>query len=410
MKKLYTLFLFLAFTLPAVAQTIIRDPYAVENIVGTYSLRYIIEIDFNHSSAYYDEMTITDGPTDNTVVFNFPIKGDAGEHILKLVGSVDTQMGVITISQNQTPGFNDLTLNFRYWSIGNSNWSDSITEIVCEYKDGQIIFNVYDAIGLLRAPDDYYFLFYGIEMQKIITNEDDPDQYWKSVGYATLVDPWLLPTLHINQHDYPYKVELQQNQVVTTLYRLVEPYKGNFPMANMNQSKDVGYIQFNIADPDHVVFDVVDAACTLFSVYGKIYCMNTLTAYAGKLGCDTETVIAEYGDEILYTTFKDGVVYINSMECEGRYSFTTSYKNDACFGTQYKVYGGFGWKDQNGDSLDMSGSITFPPGAYQGVSDIEADNNDAPIEYFNLQGVRISHPDKSIYIVRQGSKVSKQIF
>ncbi|MDE6338599.1 MAG: hypothetical protein K2K97_02280 [Muribaculaceae bacterium] len=42
-----------------------------------------------------------------------------------------------------------------------------------------------------------------------------------------------------------------------------------------------------------------------------------------------------------------------------------------------------------------------------GVEEIEADAN-APVEYYNLQGVRVSEPVKGCYIVRSGSKVSKK--
>lgn len=43
------------------------------------------------------------------------------------------------------------------------------------------------------------------------------------------------------------------------------------------------------------------------------------------------------------------------------------------------------------------------------VDGIEADN--ATTEYFNLQGVKVSQPEKGgIYIVRKGSKVAKQLF
>lgn len=42
------------------------------------------------------------------------------------------------------------------------------------------------------------------------------------------------------------------------------------------------------------------------------------------------------------------------------------------------------------------------------VSDIEADNNNAPVEYFNLQGVRLSNPaEGQLVIRRQGNEVSK---
>lgn len=39
---------------------------------------------------------------------------------------------------------------------------------------------------------------------------------------------------------------------------------------------------------------------------------------------------------------------------------------------------------------------------------VDADEN-APVEYYNLQGVRVSNPDKGIYIVRQGSNVTKKV-
>lgn len=42
-----------------------------------------------------------------------------------------------------------------------------------------------------------------------------------------------------------------------------------------------------------------------------------------------------------------------------------------------------------------------------GVGNIAADN--APAEYFNLQGVRVANPENGLYIVRQGGKVSKQL-
>ena len=34
----------------------------------------------------------------------------------------------------------------------------------------------------------------------------------------------------------------------------------------------------------------------------------------------------------------------------------------------------------------------------------------APVEYYNLNGMRVANPDKGIYIVRQGNSVKKVIF
>jgi hypothetical protein len=42
-----------------------------------------------------------------------------------------------------------------------------------------------------------------------------------------------------------------------------------------------------------------------------------------------------------------------------------------------------------------------------GVGSIAKDSESAPIEYFNLQGVRVAEPTNGLYIRCQGSKVSK---
>lgn len=42
-----------------------------------------------------------------------------------------------------------------------------------------------------------------------------------------------------------------------------------------------------------------------------------------------------------------------------------------------------------------------------GVSDIAVDNENAPVEYFNLQGVRVENPSNGLYIRRQGNVATK---
>jgi len=42
-----------------------------------------------------------------------------------------------------------------------------------------------------------------------------------------------------------------------------------------------------------------------------------------------------------------------------------------------------------------------------GVADIEIGNSNAPVEYFNMQGVKVANPENGLYIRRQGTKVEK---
>lgn len=44
-----------------------------------------------------------------------------------------------------------------------------------------------------------------------------------------------------------------------------------------------------------------------------------------------------------------------------------------------------------------------------GIEDVIMGDEDAPVEYYNLQGVRVMNPTAGLYIVKQGSKVSKAI-
>lgn len=53
-------------------------------------------------------------------------------------------------------------------------------------------------------------------------------------------------------------------------------------------------------------------------------------------------------------------------------------------------------------------SFSFTPGEESAITDIAADEN-APVEYFNLQGMRVENPANGLFIKRQGSKVSKVI-
>ncbi len=52
-------------------------------------------------------------------------------------------------------------------------------------------------------------------------------------------------------------------------------------------------------------------------------------------------------------------------------------------------------------------------GAYElvsaGVNSVVVDDPNAPVEYYNLQGVRVANPANGIFIRRQGSKATKVI-
>lgn len=54
--------------------------------------------------------------------------------------------------------------------------------------------------------------------------------------------------------------------------------------------------------------------------------------------------------------------------------------------------------------------LQFKKDGISGVESAIADDVNAPVEYYNLQGVRVAEPAQGLYIIKQGNKVSKRVF
>lgn len=51
--------------------------------------------------------------------------------------------------------------------------------------------------------------------------------------------------------------------------------------------------------------------------------------------------------------------------------------------------------------------VTFHNEIIAGINNVAVDNANAPVQYFNLQGVEVANPENGIYIRRQGNKATK---
>ena len=63
------------------------------------------------------------------------------------------------------------------------------------------------------------------------------------------------------------------------------------------------------------------------------------------------------------------------------------------------------YKNTEGKTIYTTGDAA---NVFNGVEKIEVDNN-APIEYFNLQGIKVANPQSGIFIKVQGEKASKEL-
>lgn len=281
-------------------------------------------------------------------------------------------------------------------------------------KGDVITFPTFD-IWAIGDPDNEDLGWWLLTYTNVLTKQTpedpdkDPNEGWTSMGEATLMDGWVMTCFGFDQKDPEnwYTVELQKNNENENIYRLVEPYKGNCPLAQYNQSTKRGYIQFDVTDPDHVVFDVVDAGFAYAAAgLNSVYCYNKLGFYVAYYEESAETVVAVMGDEMPYTTFKDGVISLGSIETyDDDGNAITEY--DACFGTN-GANGAYGWIDNDDNSINMEAKIWFPGvtpslGEDDAIKEITAAEGEEVI--FNLRGQRINNATVPGIYIRNNQKV-----
>ena len=107
-----------------------------------------------------------------------------------------------------------------------------------------------------------------------------------------------------------------------------------------------------------------------------------------------------------YTEHNEGCDY--TFVFEGNNVKFTNALNTNCIIAQSK--GGQGTWYTNvapaNEPTEFNLPILFKESESDGIADITVDEN-APVEYFNLQGVRVANPENGLYIRRQGNKATK---
>lgn len=229
---------------------------------------------------------------------------------------------------------------------------------------------------------------------------------WQPAGTALFMDGWLHPGLSLDQHTeaFQYEVPLQKNTVREGVYRLVDPYHLGAPSL-YNDATEPGYIVFDVSDPDHVVFEPVNAGFINYYPMGitEFYCTNNAWYTMNRRGWDLKTLIQNVGDDFTWTTFKDGVVTLGS-----RINKNGEMEWDACFGTQSSFPGENAWFDKDYFPVNMDASITFL--SESGVESAIERTDDGSPRYFNMQGVEVKNPDKGVFIEMKNGKSRKIIF
>ncbi len=215
--------------------------------------------------------------------------------------------------------------------------------------------------------------------------------------------------LDVNLPDY-YTVEVprQANSKDSGSFRLVHPfatYYDNYLSTQLEYDPVVDYLVYNVADPNKAY---VEPCAT-----GIYYLTNSNSYIMMVYGSTNQMQGGAEASEDVWGTYSDGVLTFDKLEipsgaetyndCLGGLSWSQASYNY----TQGEVtYAEWSELVLEPEKFKISGSATG------GVQNVAADAQDlnAPVEYFNLQGIRVMNPEAGqLLIQRQGNKATKVV-
>ena len=224
---------------------------------------------------------------------------------------------------------------------------------------------------------------------------------WKTIGTATLEDAWITPSYPDANKDQLIpsenliKAELQQDVKNENRYRLWRPFHDtNWAPVIYNMSNFDGQIVFDITDPEHVIVEAGMPAGFKnsngdFYVYGMLGWQ--ISGYGDAYDADLHLqgildLMIEKGQP--FDTYADGVVSVNR----------------SVFDFSKRLEHAYTWNNN-----EYIVSKIYFPSDLSAIGNVESDTENAPVEYFNLQGMKLENPAQGqIVIRRQGSKVTKE--
>lgn len=169
------------------------------------------------------------------------------------------------------------------------------------------------------------------------------------------------------------------------------------------------------ADPSVDISNTLETAYTVAKAYELIEAGQGLdkAVYVKGYITNIQEISTQYGnatysinDEATYDAATALVIFRGFYGNDGGTNIKFTTGDEIAEGDVVVVYGKL--VDYNGAKQMTSSYIVTINGGTTGVEDIEINEN-APVEYYNLQGVRVENPANGLYIMRQGDKVVKVI-
>lgn len=379
MRKFYTLIL-AAIAMMGFGATA-QDFMTIEGMTATYSWE---GWDYDGADIQF-AISIKADKAENGVVIN----GMFGKYEVK--GTFSTDDGSITIP-NQRVGFDAEKGQFvSFVHLDYDDAVDGLDLVLDNSMDGDLY--TFEGYGVVaETMDGEYltedgFLEYGYMAFIYRTGELD-DKEWEDAGVATLFDGGFftpLPRFGIG-FKTPVELPLEKSTETEGVYRLVNPWSLYFG------KEYATYLEFDISDPDCVIIPTQETG-HVDEEYGMASVQNFVGMYVaqgfGKEDALDHISAGKENEHICTYNDKNKVVTmpVNS-------TFTTFAKDPEGYWNVSKNYGAT-------DSY-----IVMPGGSF--VGSVVADD-DAQVEYYNLQGMRVAQPAAGQLVIRRQGGVATKV-
>lgn len=387
-----------------------KAPSTIDELVGMYIYNFTsISSEIGEVEA---GLSIVAGEQPNQVAFDGWITLDG---IGSPVGTVDFNAKTITLPFQKVGTYEGYDIFFGIIYGGDDkklHFNENNPYVFTIGEDGTLSSEYAVGFGSEALGGFFsYFSGYNLTMTKFKVEDFDLEG-WTKAGTCTYQDAgWVLNGVfgHENALTLPgleaeyYTKEMlcEIDEEMHTYLAVYQPYAqfNAFMNENLPEWVEEGVVNTSEAT-GAVVFDITFPECvmTMQGYYSGMkmegdYYWNWNGEYYEYYFNDfmPEDIVSGY-DEV--STFDESANVIEVHNCY--------------FGINADKTASYRWTDREGEALPTLAVVALTPGGESGLNTVITDNN-APVEYYNLQGVRVADDAKGLVIRKQGNNVAKVI-
>lgn len=357
----------------------------IDNYIGEYDWNYGGAFD---GKAYTGSVTITKGSADKSVIVHFETAD--GEDIFNVNGTVNSLTGVLTLQETVVGSLSDGTeLKFYGATIGENELIKATITATLNEKTRTVTFD--RSLYFFLSTDELFAQ--SRAYTGTCANTFTIPSNWQTLGTGKFKDAFLATMYGIPVSSCPeVDVTVLYDANNEGMFRIVDPFYEVFGVT--------GTFEINATDQEYVLIPQ-QSTFVEDEDYGIVYIMSRSYAHAYLLNptLDKKEFLETYGD--FNITYDKATGRIDIPEN----SFFIRWPSSPGDGNNGPSPNGLYTNNKSSESYLI---LPTDPAAIGNIA-ADADIN-APVEYFNLQGMKIENPEAGqIVIRRQGSTVTKML-